>query len=283
MAATNPVSRLHLRATSLADDLAFVAMGDIWSIIGKRPEAINARQIGGHMVSLHVHRWGLDLFRDSLDVDLGLPRVVAKDPWIVEQLLDLGYSRRGGNTFIRVVSDIPITLLSDMAIKPEAAIDILIAPYTSRIRDNVRLGEHLTTTEVPGLADAMRRPSVNIEITLTRLNREECTTIVSLPDETSTLILKALAWRKLARDTDAIDLWRTLEIAVAAGVGPEELAEGQGPEAARIIQGAFGIKPGPAMEKLAEARGLSPEAARRLHTRIRALIQRLFWEPAAPA
>jgi len=45
MVAANPVSRLHLRATSIADDLAFVAMGDIWSIIGKRPEAINGRKI----------------------------------------------------------------------------------------------------------------------------------------------------------------------------------------------------------------------------------------------
>ena len=223
------------------------------------------------MVTLHVHRWGLNVFRESLDVDLGLPRVLAKDPWIVEQLLEKGYFRRGGNTFIRTVTDLPTSFSERATTRPEAAIDILIAPYTSRARDNVRLGDHLTTSEVPGLATALRRPSVDVELTLVRLNSSVRTTSVMLPDEVSVLILRAFAWQTRGKDTDAIDLWRALEIAYAAGVTFEDLPEADRSQVRDIVWRAFAGRIGSATDSLLKAQGLFGEGTQRLQARIRAL------------
>lgn len=56
------MTALVLPATSVADDVGFVAPADVAELLGERPY----RVIGGHMVTLLVARWGLgaELYRD---------------------------------------------------------------------------------------------------------------------------------------------------------------------------------------------------------------------------
>ncbi len=90
-----PLRRLTLSALSVADDVSFVALHDVTEISQWR---IEHRLIGAHIVTLHAYRWGLgaELYRETRDVDLGIPLELAKDPAIVERLEALGYRRSAG-------------------------------------------------------------------------------------------------------------------------------------------------------------------------------------------
>jgi hypothetical protein len=277
LAAELPVASISLSAFSVADDLGFVAMNDLWASIALLGQTNDVRLIGGYMVTLHVIRrnLGKDLYRESLDIDLGVPYAIAKGTALVESLIAKGYEREGGNRFLKPVTDIPVHIQAGAELQ-HAAIDILIVPATSNARDNVRVGEHLTATEVPGLADALNRPGIRLELRLRRLNGDVLTPSVTLADEVSAMILKAYSWRKTGRGTDAIDIWRVLEVAYAAGVAPLDFASGTGPYAVKVIREAFAMRNGLAMQRLAAARGLGPAAADQLYTRIKALIQRVL-------
>ena len=148
------------------------------------------------------------------------------------------------NRFVRTIEDIPTAIESEggprLAGQYEAAIDILVPAYRSRARDNVRIGEHLTTTEVRGLAFAFNHPAVRLDLEMARLNGEALRATVALPDEASTVVLRAFAWHVRGSDTDAVDLWRSLEIAHAAAVGPDRFEKAEAPEAAEIARRAFG-------------------------------------------
>lgn len=266
---------LRLKARSIADDLAYTALGDVWSILTSRDDEPAARLIGGQMVSLHAHRYGLDLYRESLDVDIGFPQVVARHPWFVELLRERGYTRKTGNTYARSVGDLPEGMVEHLDSAPEAQVDILVASYSSRARNNVHLGEHLTTSEVPGLADALRHPAVDLSVELERLNGMILQTSVRLPDEVSTLILRAYAWRIRGAATDAVDLWRALEIAVAAGSRTVEFSSKAGLESLAILERAFQEKNSMGMKGLAAAQGLSSTARQQRYTRIKALLKAL--------
>jgi hypothetical protein len=237
MAARLPLNRLVLASASLADDLAFVALADLDGMLAARPDT-PTRLIGGIMVSLHAGRWGLgaELYRQTQDADLGIPTSVARDPWVVQALEGIGYRRVAGNRFVRGVGDIPAGIETGegapLSGRYEAAIDILVPAYRSRARDNVRIAEHLTTTEVRGLAYAFNRPVVDVDLEMMRLNGELLRARVALPDEASVVVLRSFAWQVRGADTDAVDLWRSLEIAHAAGVSPERFRRGEAPEAA---------------------------------------------------
>ena len=55
MVAQSPLNRLALVATSVADDLGFVALADLSRVMAGDAY----RVIGGHMVTALVARWGL--------------------------------------------------------------------------------------------------------------------------------------------------------------------------------------------------------------------------------
>ena len=68
-----------------------------------------------------------------------------------------------------------------------------------------------------------------------------------LPDEVSMVILRALAWQVRELDTDALDLWRSLEIAFRAGVKATAFASGAGPTAVKAGHDpgtGSGLRPG---------------------------------------
>lgn len=71
MAAQPPLTCVVLAAASVADDLGYVALSDLASVLG----ASTCRIIGGHMVTALVARWqlGAELYRETGDTDLGVP------------------------------------------------------------------------------------------------------------------------------------------------------------------------------------------------------------------
>ena len=122
--AVEPLSRLSLRATSVADDLGFVALADVARALDSDDE-VPYRVIGGQMVMVLAARWGLgaDLYRVTLDADLGTPPVVVRDHTLVERLAELDYEQVSGDRFAKPVDDIPA---GDETGTPEAVIDILL-------------------------------------------------------------------------------------------------------------------------------------------------------------
>ena len=133
----------------------------------------------------------------------------------------------------------------------------------------MRIGD-IVTTEVPGLAEALRRPGVSVEIDIALTDGASIAAKVVIPDPAATLGLKA--WARVVRneDRDAEDLWRCLEIAHAAGVTADVLRDdatlGQIVPILERELGPTGASIGVITKGLDEA-----EAARR-RTRIRALV-----------
>ena len=97
MAAGTPLTRITLGAASVADDLGYVALSDLARALGGLTE--DYRVIGGHMVTVLAARWqlGHELYRETGDVDLGIPPVVARDHNLVSRLKDLNYLQVAGN------------------------------------------------------------------------------------------------------------------------------------------------------------------------------------------
>ena len=275
MAADTPLNHLVLAASSVSDDLSFIAMADLSAALANLTD-VESRIIGGHMVTLHVQRWGLgrDLYRQTQDTDLGIPPVVAKDGRFIELLKRRGYERTAGNTYARAIDDVPVSINPEQ--ERAASIDLLVPAYTSRARDNVKISDELTTTEVLGLAEALRRPGVEVSLELLRLNEKVLTARLTLPDEASAVVLKALVWERRGAARDAVDLWRTLEVAFAASVSPNEFSEEAGVKSAEIATRSFANISSDAMKAITSAQGLSDEAAQQRHTRIQALLQRVF-------
>jgi hypothetical protein len=182
-----------------------------------------------------------------------------------------------GNRFARELSDIPVKIKDpEDSPRHEAFIDVLVPAYTSRPRQNLQVGEDLFTTEVPGLQLALAGPPVTITLPLRRLNGEILQCELPFPDEISALVLKSLATTVRSKDTDTTDIWRCLEIAFAAGLGPAGFTRGVRAETAEVIRSLFGSRRGAAVAALAAEQHLSAEAADIRFTRIRALIAHLL-------
>lgn len=271
--ATGPLNHLTLAAGSLADDLSYVALTDISRTLDDQTD--DYRIIGGLMVTALAARWelGTHLYRETLDADLGVPPLVARDLNIPDRLKAAGYQQTAGDRFERSVLDIPAELPA--ATRPHgAAIDVLVPAYTNRPRENVKVTEDLFSTEVPGLHVALARPAVRLVLDLRRLNGDLSTVSLSFADEVSALILKAFATTVRIKPTDIVDIWRCLEICFAAGVGADAFSRGTRAEAAAIISDLF-RRNGQGMRILADHQRLSKDAADQRYARIRALIERM--------
>lgn len=275
MADRPPLTRIVLEATSVADDLGFLALSDLASVVAA--EGAIHRVIGGHMVTALVARWGLgpELYRETADSDLGVLPIVVTGGDLVGRLRALGYNQTAGNRFTREVSDIPLRLNRDRRGSRRAVIDVLIPAYTSRPRQNRRVGE-LVTTEVPGLAFALKRPAIDLDLQLTRLNGDDLALQLAFPDEVGAITLKAYATTVRSKDTDVVDIWRCLEVAFAAEVATTEFADGRAAEAKAILRGLFGERTGPGMAALTSAQRLSEEAGDVRYARVRALLERVL-------
>lgn len=233
------------------------------------------RIIGGQMVMVLAARWGLgaDLYRVTLDADLGTPPVVVRDHTLVERLVGLGYKQVAGDRFVRAVDVIPA---GDETGTRMAVIDILLPAYTSRPSKNKKAGD-LVATEALGLAAALQRPPLVIELELQRLNGELLEIALSFPDEPSALVLKAFATRARYKPTDHTDVWRCLEIAHTAGITPDDFAtSAEMSDGAQLVRSLYSDRHGPGMSAMTEDQGLSETAADQRYTRIRALIDEIL-------
>lgn len=283
MAADAPLSRLVLAAASVADDIGYAALADLSRVLSDVTE--DYRIIGGHMVTMLAARWRLStkLYRETGDVDLGVPPVIARDEGLAGRLRDLGYKQVAGNRFARSIPDIPSGLIGKGNTRlPEALIDVLVPTYTSRARENVEISDDLFTTEVPGLSIALARAPVKLALELHRLSGKPQQVEMLFPDEVSALVLKSLATRVRHKDTDVTDVWRCLEIAFAAGVCPDDFSGGVKAEGAARIRDLFRSRRSPGMAALAAGLGLPDGAADEYFTRIRALINRTIGPERGP-
>jgi hypothetical protein len=98
---------------------------------------------------------------------------------------------------------------------------------------------------------------------------------LAFADELSALVLKSFAAEVRSKATDAIDIWRCLEVAFAAGVDAAEFADGVPARSAAIIRSLFGTRHGGGMTALVAEQRLSDRAADARFTRLRALIARV--------
>jgi hypothetical protein len=273
--AAAPLTSVALGATSVTDDLGYVALTDLSRVLAGVTD--DYRVIGGHMVTMLAARWqlGAGLYRETGDVDLGIPPVIARDHRVASRLRGIDYIQVAGNRFARSLSDIPIEV-PDIASMPTALIDVLVPAYTSRARENIQVGDDLFTTEVLGLQLALARPAVTMTLGLRRLNGQALHCQIPFADEVSALVLKGLATTVRFKDTDITDIWRCLEIAFAAGLRSADFDRGTKAEGAAVVRGLFASRNGSPMAALAAQQHLSSDAADERYTRIRALISRVL-------
>ncbi|HYP24378.1 MAG TPA: hypothetical protein VEV43_12460 [Actinomycetota bacterium] len=230
-----------------------------------------ARIIGGHMVMLHVYRHGLGshLYRATADADLGVPPIAVKEAGVIEALESRGYTRHGGNRYRR-----PVDEAADVVDEPYAVVDILVPAYTSRPRENRVVSPGLTTVEVPGLALALGRPAVEVRLDVALSAGAALAIDVSLPDEASSFVMKALAWERRGARKDIVDVWRMLEVLVATSPSQEIPA----PEAVEAVRTAFRDGRAAGTRALVAELSLGDAAARERWTRIQALMLRCLPE-----
>ncbi|MEU2613001.1 hypothetical protein ABZ570_15685 [Micromonospora sp. NPDC007271] len=260
-----PSGVLSLASTSRAADAGFLALADLSSIAAAL--VLDHRIVGGHMVTLLIAAHGVAgqvPVRETLDADFAaLPAVIA-DPRLPRALAERGYQRGdAANRFIRSHHDNRGSL--------DLVVDILAPSFESRLVPNQRHGD-LIVDEVPGLILALHRPArvLHLEVRLT--NADTLRMQVALPDVTSALCLKALAYRGRFAAKDAVDLWRLLHAAHAAGLTAETWPTSvTGRAAASILHRFFGIR---------GATGLTQvSAAPADRTRMQALVNRVVAAP----
>jgi hypothetical protein len=252
---------LVLASTSRAQDAGYVAMADVAAIA--RDVGATYRIVGGHMVSLLVTAHGVAGVpdRETADADLGTTFDVVANPALPAALKDRGYASAGAaNRFER--GEDAMTL----------AIDVLAPSYTGRLQTNQQHGD-LVVDEIPGLGYALVRPAVDIDLDVRLTDGRELQTTVVVPDLISAICLKALAYGSRYARSDALDLWRLLETAHAAGIRAAEWPTGPTPaQAADVLQRFFYR---PSATGLAD---ISDEAA--IKTRVRALVHAVVGPPA---
>ena len=257
----------HVPATlpslSAAMDSAFIAIADVAGAMSEIGATDDHRLIGGVAVLLHVQRLSLDLpLRATGDADFGVPPYLLKESALVPAIEVRGYGKVAGNRWERRVDD---RRVDDRRV---AAVDLLVPAYTSRPRQTKRVG-YVVTTEVPGLAVALRRPGIAIDAELRLTNGERRDARITIPDALAMLILKARVRTIRDEERDAQDLWRCLEIAAADGVTPEVVDTEDAADLRELLQRELG--PGGASLG-AITGGLQDDAAARLRTRIRSLL-----------
>jgi hypothetical protein len=261
-----PESKVVLTSLSAAMDGGFTAIADVSRAMAAAGASDEYRLIGGVTVMLHIARLSLELpLRATGDADFGVPPHVLRHPDLVHAIEDLGYEKVRGNRWERRIDQ-----------RRLAAVDLLVPAYRSRARDTVQHGD-VVTTEVPGLAEALRRPGITVDAELRLTDGTRLGTNVVLPDALGTLALKAFV-RSVRNETrDVEDLWRCLEIAAADNVTPSMLDDDR---SLQDLREAVWRELGPGGGALPFLTSqLQDDAAARLRTRIRALLAEVVGEP----
>ncbi|MER7457490.1 hypothetical protein [Micromonospora sp. NPDC126480] len=225
---------VFVTSTSRAADAGFLTLADLSQITTSLD--LDYRIVGGHMVTLLVALHGVSAqvpLRETADADFAaLPTVIA-DPRLPAALIERGYrSREAANRFTRDADD-PDGRLS-------LVIDILAPSYQGALVPNQRHGD-LVVDEVPGLVFALHRPAELLDVHVRLTSGEGLRLRLALPDVTSALCLKALAYRGRFAAKDAVDLWRLIHAAYAAGLRAADWPVSvTGRQAADVLHRFFG-------------------------------------------
>lgn len=208
---------------------------------------------------LHQQRLSIDLpLRATGDADFGLTPYLLREPELVAAIEERGYRKVLGNRWERPIDATRV-----------ASVDLLVPTYRSRARHTVRVGD-VVTTEVPGLAEALRRPGIEADVEIVLTNGTTIGAYVLLPDAASTLGLKTWARTVRQESRDAEDLWRCLEIALAEGVTAETLNDDATlAQIVPILRRELGAG-GASLDVIAA--GVTETEGARRRTRIRALL-----------
>lgn len=236
---SRPIPQLTVSSTSRATDGGYLALSDLAQIADAMDA--NYRIIGGHMVTLLVAAYGLSDQvppRETLDVDFGaLPQVIA-DPRLPQALREHHYTTSGAaNRFVCRKEDAHGWL--------DLTIDILAPSYQGRLLSNQWHGD-LCVDEIPGLALALARPPTTVDVRAVLLGGGDVAMRLALPDLVSALCIKVLAYRGRFADKDAVDLWRLMASAHAAGLRAESWPTTATGRAAAEVFGQFFVRPGSA-------------------------------------
>ena len=247
-----------LLSSSAAMDGGLTAVADVSGAMTTAGAADDYRLIGGVTVLLHTLRLGLELpLRATGDADFGVPPFVLQQADLVDAIEALGYQKTAGNRWERPIDD-----------RRVAAVDLLVPTYRTRARNSVRVGA-VVTTEVPGLAEALRRPGIALDIEMHLTDATQHRALVVIPDAIGTLALKAGARTVRNETRDAEDLWRCLEVAAAEGVRPVDFDDPALSGLQQLLAHELGDG-GSSLPVLTA--GLQDEAAARMRTRLRALL-----------
>jgi hypothetical protein len=257
-----PPRRLELTSTSRSADAGYLALADLAQIAADLDA--DYRIVGGHMVTLLVAAYQVDdqvPLRETLDADFGaLPHVIA-DSRLPDALRRRGYAPSGAaNRFARRHHDSHGWL--------DLVVDVLAPSYEGRLLPNQQHG-NLVVDEIPGLAFALARPATMLELRTRLLDGSAVEMRLALPDLTSALCIKALAYRGRYADKDAVDLWRLMNAAHAAGLRSDTWpSTATGHAAGAVLRDFFGR---------VGARGLQQATPARVEqTRMRAFIQAML-------
>ena len=254
---------LVLASAGRASDAAFLAAADLAAIATALD--VPYRLIGGNAVTLlvAVHGVGRQVpARETADADFGAEPSVVADPRLLAALQDAGYRRSEGNRFVRQHTQ-PADG-DELTASWHLVVDVLAPSYRGRLRTNRRLGE-LVVDEVPGLHLALARPGTTVDVSVRLTSGHVLDTVLVVPDVVSAICLKAYAYAGRLSARDAVDLWRLLEAARAAGVSATTWPTGPtAVEAAALLRRHLGGPGAGGLERV------SPRPADR--TRVRALV-----------
>lgn len=257
---TDSMGSLRIVSTSRASDGSFTAISELGAVLRGHPY----RLIGGLAVVLHQHRLGLaHPIRATADADFGVPPYALSDASLVAAVGRLGYERIAGNRWRRPLAE-----------GREATVDLLVPSYRTRLRSSVRHGE-TNTSEVGGLAVALKRPAINITGSIRLTDGTTLPVDVAVPDAASMLGLKLWARRVRDEDRDAIDLWTCMELLVASGQ-IEAFGSQDFDDVREVLAQEFGDD-GPATRIVAA--GVSENESARRRTRLRGLVRAINGSP----
>jgi hypothetical protein len=122
----------------------------------------------------------------------------------------------------------------------ELVVDVLTPSYRSYLVPSQPHGT-LFLDELPGLGTALEQPGTVVDLRVRLTTGHQVVADLVLPDVISAICLKAYAYQGRLTDRDAVDLWRLLEAANAAGVTSATWPTGiTGQDAAAVLHQHFG-------------------------------------------
>jgi len=117
---------------------------------------------------------------------------------------------------------------------------------------------------------------VSVGLRLIRMNRDVLSTTITIPDELSSLVLKTIAWKARLAPRDAVDIRRCAEVMLAGDTDFGELEGKTGQIVRAELRSCVARRDGIFMRAVVDYRHLSAGRADALHTRLRAVVDRLL-------